>query len=52
MGALASVGLSGYSYSSSTKEAYSLFVDFHTQGFSPSYTNGRGFGFQLRCLSE
>ncbi|WP_299457320.1 hypothetical protein, partial [uncultured Rikenella sp.] len=47
-----SVGLDGYSWASATSSIYGLDLGFGVTWFSPSNTDRRAHGFQLRCLSE
>ncbi|WP_297625535.1 hypothetical protein [uncultured Rikenella sp.] len=49
---MASVGGTGYSWSSAVSGTNGVFLDFRPQYLSSSYVNSRGHGFQLRCLSE
>ncbi|WP_297626378.1 hypothetical protein [uncultured Rikenella sp.] len=46
------VGSTGYSLPSSINGIEVVFLSFGTQHLNPQGTNGRGRGFQLRCLSE
>ncbi|WP_300829532.1 hypothetical protein [uncultured Rikenella sp.] len=52
LGALANVGNSGYSWSSSFSGTSGVFLYFYTQTLYPSNVYYRGRGLQLRCLSE
>ena len=51
-GALGDVGNRGYSWSSAISGTSGVFLNFSVASLNPSLVNGRGFGFQLRCLSE
>ncbi len=51
-GNLTYVGDSGFSWSFTGSETYSIFLNFGIQNLNPSYTRYRGYGLQLRCLSE
>ena len=51
-GALLSVGLSGYNWSSTISSVNGMHLGLSVPWLVPSGTNGRGYGFQLRCLSE
>ncbi|WP_300681799.1 hypothetical protein [uncultured Rikenella sp.] len=46
------VGNSGYSWSSAVSGTNGVFLYFDTQGLNPGSVNYRGYGLQLRCLSE
>ncbi|WP_297829319.1 hypothetical protein [uncultured Rikenella sp.] len=48
------VGFNGYSWSSAprTDDITVQYLAFSAQYLYPSNTNGRTYGFQLRCLSE
>ena len=46
------VGYSGYSWSSAVSGTNGVFLDFSTQHLNPGYVRNRGYGLQLRCLSE
>ncbi|WP_294599130.1 hypothetical protein [uncultured Rikenella sp.] len=46
------VGYSGYSWSSAISGTNGVFLDFSTQHLNPGYVRNRGYGLQLRCLSE
>ncbi len=46
------VGYFGFSRSSATSGLYGLCLDFHMTSLDPSCSDYRGYGFQLRCLSE
>ena len=52
LGALASVGNHGFSYSSSVSGSNGVYLDFNVTSLSPSFASSRAHGFQLRCLSE
>ncbi|WP_300852143.1 hypothetical protein, partial [uncultured Rikenella sp.] len=43
---------SGFSYSSSKSDSDVVHLNFNMTGLNPCSTSGRGYGFQLRCLSE
>ncbi|WP_304708429.1 hypothetical protein [uncultured Rikenella sp.] len=49
---LYNVCLGGGGWSSSTNGIYGLFLYFHTQILNPGNSDGRAYGFPLRCLSE
>ncbi|WP_300728853.1 hypothetical protein [uncultured Rikenella sp.] len=49
---LGSVGRNGYSWASSTRNTNSNHLDFYMTHLNPTSANHRGYGFQLRCLSE
>ncbi|WP_300730578.1 hypothetical protein [uncultured Rikenella sp.] len=51
-GAPNSVGNHGFNYSSGTKSNSGLDLNFSATGLYPDATGNRGFGLQLRCLSE
>ena len=51
-GAPVSVGHDGFSYSSSVSGNSGVYLGFYVTGLVPSSSNGRAYGFQLRCLSE
>ena len=51
-GALSSVGNDGYSWSSAFGNTDGMRLFFYVTGLYPSGAYHRGFGFQLRCLSE
>lgn len=51
-GALLSVGLSGYNWSSTISSVNGMHLGLSVPWLVPSGTNGRGYGFQLCCLSE
>ncbi|WP_294601076.1 hypothetical protein [uncultured Rikenella sp.] len=51
-GALWYIGSSGYSWSSSVNGTNGVYLNSYTAGLNSSETNNRGYGFQLRCLSE
>ena len=51
-GALGSTGSGGFCYSSGTKSNSGLDLNFSATGLYPDATGNRGFGLQLRCLSE
>ena len=50
------VGNNGYSWSSTSYDSgdhyRGMYLNFGTQNLNPSSANYRGYGFQLRCLSE
>ncbi|WP_300856921.1 hypothetical protein [uncultured Rikenella sp.] len=46
------VGHLGFSWSSTTSDTYSMFLDFDTQRLNPSTAYHRAHGLPLRCLSE
>ncbi|WP_300646603.1 hypothetical protein [uncultured Rikenella sp.] len=51
-GALDLVGNYGFSYSSSVSGINGVYLDFYVTGLYPSDAYSRGYGLQLRCLSE
>ena len=51
-GTLSGFGNSGYSWSSAVNGLPGIYLYFAATGLNPSDTAGRGFGLQLRCLSE
>ncbi|WP_297628190.1 hypothetical protein [uncultured Rikenella sp.] len=51
-GALNSVGNHGYSWASTVSGANGMHLDFYVTRLTPSDAYHRGYGFQLRCLSE
>ncbi|WP_300400921.1 hypothetical protein [uncultured Rikenella sp.] len=52
LGDLMVVGNYGYSWSVATKDITGMDLNLSTRGLNPGSTNYRGYGFQLRCLSE
>ncbi|WP_294592763.1 hypothetical protein [uncultured Rikenella sp.] len=46
------VGGSGFSWSSITNGVNGMDLNFSSHGLGTSSTSYRGYGFQLRCLSE
>ncbi|WP_294598812.1 hypothetical protein [uncultured Rikenella sp.] len=52
MGALYGVGNCGYSWSATIHQINGFDLDFRTTWSESSYPSRRGYGFQLRCLSE
>ena len=53
LGDLMSVGHSGHSWASTASGiSGSMYLGFHVTGLNPCSTVSRGYGFQLRCLSE
>ncbi len=46
------IGNFGYSWSSATSGISGLDLNFNSQHLYTSYSDYRGHGFQLRCLSE
>ncbi|WP_294593929.1 hypothetical protein [uncultured Rikenella sp.] len=46
------MGSGGYSWSSRVSGNLGIHLDFRMTWLNPGTANGRGFGFQLRCLSE
>ena len=52
LGALADVGNNGCSWSSAVSSTSGVFLNFGVAHLYPSGANRRGYGFQLRCLSE
>ncbi len=46
------VGNDGYSWSSTITGSGAHFLHFYYNGVSPQNSDGRAFGFQLRCLQE
>ncbi|WP_300730516.1 hypothetical protein [uncultured Rikenella sp.] len=51
-GALCLVGEGGYIWSSTAVEPTGMDLNFHSHYLDPYHTSNRGYGFQLRCLSE
>ncbi|WP_297626010.1 hypothetical protein [uncultured Rikenella sp.] len=51
-GSLLSIGEQGYSWSSSASDTNGLNLGFGGTWFRFSSSDGRAYGFQLRCLSE
>ncbi|WP_294596446.1 hypothetical protein [uncultured Rikenella sp.] len=51
-GALGGIGLHGYSWSTAANGILGRFLWFNTQDLYPCHAASRGYGFQLRCLSE
>ncbi|WP_300829605.1 hypothetical protein [uncultured Rikenella sp.] len=51
-GALAYVGHGGFSYSSSVSGSNGVYLHFYVTGLNPGSASDRGYGLQLRCLSE
>ncbi len=51
-GAPGGVGNDGYSWSSTVSGTNGMNLHFYVTGLNPSYALSRGFGLQLRCLSE
>ncbi|WP_294592787.1 hypothetical protein [uncultured Rikenella sp.] len=52
LGALSGVGNEGSVWSASASGIGGLDLYFHITGLYLNSSNGRGYGFQLRCLSE
>ncbi len=46
------VGRLGFSQSSGVHDIMGIWLEFRTTLLNPCFRNGRGFGLQLRCLSE
>ncbi|WP_294600124.1 hypothetical protein [uncultured Rikenella sp.] len=51
-GTLLGAGNCGFSWSSTANEALGLYLHFYVTYFHASFLSNRGYGFQLRCLSE
>ncbi|WP_298081038.1 hypothetical protein [uncultured Rikenella sp.] len=51
-GAASNSGSSGFGYSASVSSSQGMYLDFHAAGLTPSNSDGRAFGFPLRCLSR
>ncbi len=51
-GVLSNVGTYGFSYSSSVSGSNGVYLDFNVTHLYSSFAYPRGYGFQLRCLSE
>ena len=51
-GELLTIGSRGYVWSSAISGIRSLNMSFSMSGLSPSITNNRSFGFQVRCVQE
>ncbi len=47
-----SVGYDGYSWSSAVSGSHGVYLGFNVTLLYLGYANSRGFGIQLRCLSE
>ncbi|WP_294600028.1 hypothetical protein [uncultured Rikenella sp.] len=52
MGTLYNVCKEGSIWSTSVNDSYGVYLGFHVTWFNHSIANPRGYGFQLRCLSE
>ncbi|WP_300829260.1 hypothetical protein [uncultured Rikenella sp.] len=52
LGALTHVGYGGYSWASTVSSTDGMHLYFHVTWLYPGFANGRGYGFQLRCLSH
>ncbi|WP_294596468.1 hypothetical protein [uncultured Rikenella sp.] len=52
MGGLAYVGAYGYSWASTVNGANGMYMAAYVTWLEPCSISFRGFGFQLRCLSE
>ena len=52
LGGLVSVGHYGYSWSSTVSSTNGMNLTFGVTWLIPSTSDYRGYGFQLRCLSE
>ncbi|WP_299458359.1 hypothetical protein [uncultured Rikenella sp.] len=51
-GAIGGVGDYGYSWSFPTRDTNGMFLGIGTVWLNPSSSDYRGYGYQLRCLSE
>ncbi|WP_297830221.1 hypothetical protein [uncultured Rikenella sp.] len=51
-GALHDIGHRGYSWGSTISGTFGMNLNFGTTWINSSGVNDRGWGFQLRCLSE
>ncbi|WP_294600297.1 hypothetical protein [uncultured Rikenella sp.] len=51
-GVLYTVSNYGFSWSSTANDSSGVYLDFSATELHPSSTYYRGYGFQLRCLSE
>ncbi|WP_294597803.1 hypothetical protein [uncultured Rikenella sp.] len=51
-GALGNTGGEGSVWSSTTLNAYSIYLGLHASWLRPCNAYSHAFGFQLRCLSE
>ncbi|WP_300828332.1 hypothetical protein [uncultured Rikenella sp.] len=51
-GSLYYVGTNGYSWASAVNGSSGMYLSFHITGLYTSRTDSRGYGLQLRCLSE
>ncbi|WP_294600893.1 hypothetical protein [uncultured Rikenella sp.] len=47
-----SIGLLGFSWSSTVSGTNSMYLGFYVTWLHPSDANSRAYGLQLRCLSE
>ncbi|WP_300744528.1 hypothetical protein [uncultured Rikenella sp.] len=45
-------GNCGFSWSASSVVFSGIYLHFYVTYFHPSFSSNRGYGFQLRCLSE
>ncbi|WP_297624054.1 hypothetical protein [uncultured Rikenella sp.] len=52
IGVLSGLGDHGASWSSSTRETSALYIALRPYYLNPNHLDRRGYGFQLRCLSE
>ncbi len=51
-GALWVVGATGCNWSATISKTSGVYLDFYVTGLAPNRVNSRGYGLQLRCLSE
>ncbi|WP_294598401.1 hypothetical protein [uncultured Rikenella sp.] len=49
---LSAIGRESYSWASTVSGLYGMKLNFGMAGLYPSSSDGRAYGFQLRCLSE
>ncbi|WP_300829433.1 hypothetical protein [uncultured Rikenella sp.] len=52
MGKLGDIGSYGYSWSSTIKDSFCIFLYFTPQHLASCNEHYRAYGYQLRCLSE
>ncbi|WP_304709058.1 hypothetical protein [uncultured Rikenella sp.] len=45
-------GNCGFSWSAASVVFSGIYLHFYATYFHPSFSSNRGYGFQLRCLSE
>ncbi len=49
---LAAIGRESYGWASTVSSLYGMKLGFSVTWLDPSLTDGRAYGYQLRCLSE